>query len=142
MTIIKRKEAFPSLLNEFFDQDWFNMNNGINGGSSIPAVNIKENDNGFLIELAAPGMKKEDFKVNLDHKVLSISSESKSESKSEEGKYSRQEFNYQSFKRSFTLPESVETDKIEATYENGVLRLNIPKKDEAKPQPSRLIEIG
>jgi HSP20 family protein len=135
---------FPKSL--FFDdavrRDWFDwVFSDDNQRSSIPAVNIKETDKDFELQMAAPGMDKKDFKIELDHNRLTISLEKKNEKK-EEGTYSRREFNYQYFKRSFTLPENdIETDKISARYEDGILYLSVPKlKEEAKP--SRMIEIG
>ncbi len=144
MNVIKRKNnvSFPSIIDELFKPDWLGGVEHFTG--NLPAVNLKEADANFTIELAAPGMKKEDFNVEIDHNVLSISSESQSEKEEEDnaGKYTRREFNYSSFRRSFTLPESVNTENINATYENGVLRLTLPKNEEALPKPKRLIEIA
>jgi HSP20 family protein len=111
---------------------------------NVPAVNIKETETTFVVELAAPGKKKEDFNVELDDNVLTISSEASSENeeKDKEGKYTRKEFSYSSFKRSFTLPEIVNDYDINASYENGVLHITLPKKEEALPKPKRMIEIG
>ncbi|ELR72465.1 Small heat shock protein [Fulvivirga imtechensis AK7] len=110
----------------------------------MPAVNIKENKNEFEVEVAAPGMSKKDFKIELDNNTLTISYERKEdkEEKSEEGQYTRREFNYQAFRRSFTLPNTVESDKINAKYDEGILRLTIPKKEEAKQKASRVIDIS
>jgi HSP20 family protein len=96
------------------------------------------------VELAAPGKKKEDFNIELEDNVLTISSEARSEKeeKDNEGKYTRREFSYSSFKRAFTLPETVNDYEINASYENGVLHITLPKKEEALPKPKRLIEIG
>ena len=87
-------------------------------------------------------MEKADFKINLENNVLTISSEKQEEQKEEQDKYTRREFAYRAFQRSFTLPDSADSEKIEAKYENGVLQVNIPKKEEAKPQPPKLIEIS
>ncbi|PWG82095.1 Hsp20/alpha crystallin family protein [Pararcticibacter amylolyticus] len=100
--------------------------------SKVPAVNISETENQFHIELAAPGLKKEDFRINLDKNVLSISAEKKAESTNESRKYSRREYSYTSFVRSFTLPESADAGAIEAEYIDGVLKVNVTKKEEAK----------
>jgi HSP20 family protein len=108
----------------------------------LPAVNIKENDNGFDVEMAVPGMKKDDFRVNLENNVLCISSEKKLENETNQGNYSRKEFSYQSFSRSFTLPDSADEGNIKAKYENGILMISIPKKEEAKPKPPRVIDIS
>ena len=103
-----------------------------------------ETETEYLIELASPGLKREDFKIEVDDNVLSISSEKRKEfEKNDElGKYTRKEFSFSSFKRSFTLPDTVNEDLIKANYEDGVLHLTLPKKEEALPKPKRLIEIG
>ena len=145
MKLMKRNELyFPSIWEDLFDRDWVSARNLTQSGVSVPAVNIKETDNGFDVEMAVPGMKKEDFKVDLDHNLLTISAEEKSEKsdKDADGKYTRREFNYRSFKRVFTLPETADGDKIHASYQDGVLAINIPKKEEAKPKPVKMIEIA
>ena len=111
----------------------------INGG-----VNIKETADNFVVEVAAPGMTKKDFKIELDGNMLTISSEkSDQREENEDEKYTRKEFSYQSFYRTFNLPkEVVDAEKIEAKYENGLLHLMIPKKEEAKQKPPRLIQIS
>lgn len=141
MNLIKRNTVpFPSIIDELLKPDWLGGMQSFN--NNIPAVNIKETDTSFGIELAAPGKTKEDFNIEIDHNVLTISSEEKSEKEETQGKYTRKEFNYSSFRRAFTLPETVNTDSINATYENGVLYVALPKKEEALPKPKRLIEIG
>lgn len=109
--------------------------------STLPSVNIKEDGDGFHVEIAAPGMKKEDFSISLDKSVLTVSSEKKEENSESNSRYTRREFNYGSFSRSFTLPKTADTNKIEAQYTNGILTVEIAKKEEAKPQPLRQIEI-
>jgi HSP20 family protein len=134
----------PSIWDNFFNNDLFNWeSNFANTGNSMPAVNIKETGDSFLVEMAAPGMEKKDFKIELDGNALTISSEKQNESEEKEGEnYSRKEFNYQSFYRTFHLPkEVVNSDKIKAKYDNGLLRLEIPKREEAKQKPVRLIDI-
>ena len=108
---------------------------------SFPAVNVIESEDAFKIELAAPGLKKEDFKVNIHENTLTISTEKKEESTETVENYTRKEFNFSTFKRSFTLPKTVDSEKIVATYNDGVLALQLPKKEEAKPKEPRLIEI-
>ncbi|GGC79459.1 heat-shock protein [Flavobacterium lutivivi] len=143
MNLIKRNTVpFPSIIDEFLKPDFFG---GIqNFGANVPAVNIRESETEFAVELAAPGKRKEDFIIDLDDNVLTISSETKTdnEQKDEKGKYTRREFSYSSFKRSFSLPETVNEDEIKASYENGVLHVTMPKKEEALPKPKRMIEIG
>lgn len=109
---------------------------------SMPAVNVKETDDQFDLELAAPGMSKSDFNIEIDADVLTISSEKKAtKEEKEEGRFTRREFRYNAFKRSFNLPESVDSTKIAANYVDGILSVVIPKREEAKPQPARKIEI-
>jgi HSP20 family protein len=141
MSIVKRNNLiFPSLLNDFMGPDWLG---GIDKwNTTVPAVNIKDNEKEFELELAVPGVKKDDFTVEVDHDVLTISSEMKSENEETKDNYTRKEFSYSSFKRAFTLPETVDGSKIDAKYEDGILRLTLPKKQEALPKPKRLISIG
>lgn len=151
MSLIKRNgnlfNSFPNSFNDdLFTGDLFNWGslNNSTTDTTIPAVNIKETPNAFEVEMAAPGMSKEDFRIELDSNVLTITSEKRSgyEQKDNE-KYSRKEFSYQSFQRTFTLSkEVVDEDKIEAKYQNGVLYLTIPKKEEAKQKPPRRIQIN
>lgn len=135
------------VLPNFFDltRNWMDWNNSnfSNSGSSIPAVNIRESQDSFEVEMAVPGMSKKDFRIELDNNLLTISSERKSENEHKEGeRYTKREFSYQSFQRSFTLPKDVvDADKIKAKYEDGMLRLSIPKKEEAKPRPPKQIDI-
>ncbi|MCR9225850.1 MAG: Hsp20/alpha crystallin family protein [Flavobacteriaceae bacterium] len=141
MSIVKRNNLFfPSLMNDFVNPDWFGGTEKWN--TSIPAVNIKDNTEGFELELAVPGMKKDDFTVEIDNDVLTISSELKTENEESNDNYTRKEFSYSSFKRAFTLPETVDGSKIDAKYEDGVLKLTLPKKQEALPKPKRSIEIA
>ncbi|MEM7486604.1 MAG: Hsp20/alpha crystallin family protein [Bacteroidota bacterium] len=141
MSIVKRNNVlFPSLMNDVFGPDWFG---GIeNQKTFVPSVNIKDNTEAFELELAVPGFKKEDFKVEVDNDVLTISSEVKSENEEVKDNYTRKEFSFSSFKRAFTLPETVDGNKIDANYEDGILKLTLPKKEEALPRPKRLISIG
>jgi HSP20 family protein len=148
MSIIKRNEFFSalSMFDDFFSRDLWNLglNNSSSTNTTIPLVNVKENNENFEVEMAAPGMNKEDFKVELDCNLLTITSEKQNENEVKDGeRYSRREFSYQSFQRSFQLPkEVVDANKIEAKYENGVLRLVVPKKEEAKPRPPKTIQIN
>ena len=150
MTIARRNgnllNHLPTLFDDFFNRDIFNWNtsNFSTTNTTIPAVNIKETGDNYEVEVAAPGMSKKDFKVQLDGNVLTISSEKESwqENKGDE-RYISREFSYQSFYRTFTLQKDVvDADKIQARYEEGVLHLVIPKKEEAKQKPPRMIEIA
>lgn len=148
MSLVKRENYQPTwsnFFNDFLNRDWFDWNNQNYSltNTTIPSVNIKESGDGFEVDMAAPGMNKEDFKIELNNSVLTISSEKQNENEIKEGKnVTRREFSYQSFSRSFTLPAIVETDKITAKYENGLLRVNIPKKEEAKPKPMKQIAVS
>ena len=110
--------------------------------STVPAVNIVETDENYRLEMAAPGLKKGDFKISVENDVLTVSTEKKTESTEKNEKYSRKEFSYSSFLRSFTLPEIVDMDRINANYENGIMTLLLPKKEEAKPKSPREIKIS
>ena len=139
--------SIPSLLNDFFPEDWLDssLSNWRSMGATLPAVNVKETNDDFIIEVASPGMKRDDFKVELDNHVLTISSEmeDRHEEKDRNGKYTRKEFSYQSFQRSFSLPENkVEGGKISAKYTDGILHVTVPKREEAKVKPARQITVG
>lgn len=125
-------DVFESFFNDSFFADRM--------VSRVPAVNICETDGEYNIELAAPGLKKEDFKLQLDRNILSISVEQKSENVENNKKYNKREFNYTSFVRSFALPDTADDAKIEAEYTDGVLHIHVAKKEEAK-YVSRQIEI-
>ncbi len=149
MTLLKRTDSYrpslPSLFDNLFSRDlmdWSNFNFSPTN-TTLPAVNIRETKDDFLIEVAAPGLDKKDFKVNLENNQLVISSEHKEEKKSDEENYTRREFSYQSFQRSFTVDErQVEGDKITAKYCDGILCITLPKKEEVKPKPPREIKIS
>ena len=147
MTLLKRNEYVPTwsnFFNDFLNRDWndWSLQNFSDTNTTLPSVNIKDSNDAFEVEMAAPGMDKKDFNIELNNDLLTISSEKKSEKETKEaGTYTRKEYSYQSFSRSFTLPGIVEHDKISAKYENGVLRINIPKKEEAKPKPVKQISI-
>lgn len=146
MSIVRRSSSgsmLPRYWDRFFNDDVFGWGSNFLGeGQSLPAVNIKETDDSFHVEMAAPGLKKSDFKISLDGTALSISAEKQSEQKEEDGEYSRKEFSYQSFYRAFNLPKDVvDADKIKAKYEEGILKIEVPKKEEAKEKPPRTIDV-
>ena len=140
MRIVKynNNNVFPSLMNEFFNDD-FGLN-FFNRNYSVPSVNSIENNDSFEIDLAVPGMKKEDFSIELNDKVLVISSESSNNI--ENDKMRLNEFNFSSFQRSFRVPDSVDQDKIKASYKNGILKIKLPKRKESIYKPNRVINIG
>lgn len=130
---------FPALMEDIFKPDWFG--GMINKNTNIPAVNIKENKTSFNLELVIPGFKKSNVNIEIDDSILTISSAINSINKTDAADYTRKEFSLLPFKRIFTLPDSIDESKIEATYEDGILKLSLPKKEEALPKPKRLVEI-
>ena len=150
MTLARLSEnvspSFPSLFNRLFEgdlMDWSNSNFAGNN-STLPAVNVKENENEFIIDVAAPGMKKDNFKVDFDNGRLTISSELSEETKNAGNeKFTRREYYYRSFQRTFTVPENVVNgDKIQARYTDGILNITLPKREELKPKPAKQIKIA
>jgi len=134
--LTKTSTLFPSFFDDFF-KPWREWTHDFNGGRSfaaltVPAVNVSEDKDAYKLSMAAPGMKKGDFKIDLDGNVLTISAETEERKEEKDDKYSRQEYNYSSFTRSFNLPDAVSKDKIDARYEDGVLKLKLPKKEEVK----------
>lgn len=132
-SLVKSGARIPSVFNDFFKpwNDWFD------GGAwsrelTMPAVNIVEQKDDYQVSLAVPGMKKEDFQIQMEGNMLTISSEKEETKEDSDKRYNRREYNYSSFSRSFTMPEDVQQDKIDAKYEDGVLKLTLPKKEEAK----------
>ncbi|UAB81097.1 Hsp20/alpha crystallin family protein [Marixanthomonas sp. SCSIO 43207] len=144
MNLVRRNNNwFPSLLDELFTENKLDVPNYEN--FSIPAVNIQEKNTNFVVQLAVPGLKKENFNIEVEDDVLKISAEVSSEKEEKntetETKFTRKEFNYSSFKRSFTLPENVNVDEVNATYKEGVLEITLPKKEEEKAL-KRMVEIS
>lgn len=145
-TLMRTNDHFPSLIENSASavrfgrdiNDFFNASSS--GVTNIPAVNVVEHQDGFRIEVAAPGLKKEDFKLNLNCNNLTISASQETQKGSE--KYTRREFSYSSFQRTFTLPTSIDAERIQATYTDGLLKIDVPKREEAKVKPPRQIEIG
>ena len=140
-------QNFPTLsnwLDDIFNRDLIPsvFTSNFNTGITLPKVNIKETANYFAVEMAVPGLKKSDFQIDIDNQVLSISTETKEDNEHKEENYTRREFGYSSFKRTFTLPESVNADKINASYNEGILSILLPKKEEAKQKPARSIKIS
>lgn len=135
--------TWSNWLDDVFNRDLPSVfTSSFNTGITLPKVNIKETADAYMVEMAVPGLKKSDFQIDLDNQVLSISSETKEESEQKEENYTRQEFGYSSFKRTFSLPETVDEDKINARYNEGILSIHLPKKEEAKQKPSRTIKIS
>jgi HSP20 family protein len=142
---LMKKSDWPSLasgswLSDLFDNDRF-MDSDWSRRPSIPAVNVKENERGFEIELAAPGLSKGDFDISVENRVLTISSQKKDEKSSKEDGYTRREFLYSSFSRSFALPEEVSEDDVKASYVDGVLKIALSKMPEKQQKRRKAIEI-
>jgi len=149
MSLIKKNRnsfnAMPALFDDFLGRELFNWGNTNYSSTqtTIPMVNIKESPENFEVEVAAPGMDKKDFKIQLDNNLLTISSQKENSEESQQNGYSRKEFSYQSFQRSIILPKDVvDQEGIKASYNNGLLQLTIPKKEEVKQKGPRLIEVG
>ncbi len=145
MTLIRSSERlYPTLFNNLFGRELLDWNNaGFSANNTtLPAVNVQEDESRIQIEVAAPGMKKEDFKVDLEHNLLTVSAEVEEEKNVSAERYSRKEFCYRSFRRQFSVPvESINGDQIQASYKDGILVLTLPKREELKPKPARAIEI-
>lgn len=132
-TLAKRTERMPFFFEEFFNKPLLDLFDDFpSRRANVPAVNITERKGDYLVSMAAPGLKKEDFKIDVEGNLLTISSEKEEEKQETDEKYTRQEYSYSSFERSFTLPDEVNKDKIDARYQDGVLNLVLPKKEEAK----------
>lgn len=145
-TLVQTGDLIPSVFGDFLKpwNNWFDANNGgslWNNMLTVPAVNIVEEEKEFKISLAVPGMKKNDFKIDLEGDILTISAE-REEEKDESGKkFTRKEYSYSSFCRSFTIPEGTKVDKIDARYEDGVLKLMLPKTEETRKLAAKHIAV-
>lgn len=145
-TSSNRLSNFPmwsSWIDDFFNRDLTSeFSQNFNTGISLPKVNIRETSDAYFVEMAVPGLKKSDFQIDLDNQVLSISAAREEEDEQNEKSFTRREFGYSSFQRSFTLPETVDDGKIKANYTEGILSIHLPKKEEAKRKPARNIKIS
>ena len=151
LTVRKNGSMFPTLVNDFFERDrllpdLFDLENSLlnkwDVAAVVPSANIIENHKDFKIELAAPGLEKKDFKIEVDNGYLTISAETKEEKDEKKENYRRKEFSYHAFTRSFLLPDNSITDKVDAKYEDGLLKLTIPKKDVAVKNPKKEIKVS
>lgn len=136
---------FPSLFDDFLTRDFFNYpSRRFSGINTLPAVNVKETETAYELEMAAPGIEKKDFKIEIENNILFVSAEKieNTEEKKPEANYSRKEFSYRSFKRAFNIPEnSVNIDEISAGYKDGILHVNLPKKEVNKKQSVKEIQV-
>ena len=149
MTLVKFNSALPTLVDNFLNRDFNYVAPSFYGNQVFgnpPAVNVLETPEGYQLEVAAPGLKKEDFSVSLQQNTLTIAATKTTESNESaqnenKPKYTRREFNFQSFKRTFTLPQTIDGERIQANYTNGILHVKLPKKEEAIEKGPRSIEI-
>jgi HSP20 family protein len=141
--LAKATETMPSLFNDFFKpwNEWFDNSNFLGRTLNMPAVNITEEKDEYKVSLAVPGMKKEDFKIDVDGNMLTISSEKEESKEEKDKKFTRKEYNYSSFSRTFTLPEQINKEKIEAKYEDGVLKISLPFTEMAKKPAAKHIAV-
>lgn len=137
---ITNRSFRPFFMNGLFDDDFFPVVN--TRSASLPAVNIREDDRKFILDLAVPGMDKKDLKIDINEDVLTVSSESNHEAEENREGYKRKEFSYSSFCRSFQIPDNVNSEKIEANYKDGILTVTLPKVEEDRNKISRQISIS
>lgn len=142
LPIIRTRKTYPSVFHHLFDDDFFNASALEGRNIAKPAVNIKETETEFQIDVAAPGLDKKDFNVEIENDLLTISSTKEESNEENLDHYSCKEFNYAQFSRSFSLPESIDAEKIKASHKNGVLSIHLPKKDESKLKKVKQINIA
>jgi HSP20 family protein len=142
LPVIRRKSFVPGFVDEFFGRDFLSDFFDDKTGISMPAVNILETKDDFKLEIAAPGLTKKDYRIQVENNVLTISSEKEEKQEEKESHFMRREFSYSAFTRSFTLPMTVAADQISASHSEGILTIIIPKKEEAKEKPAREIKIS
>lgn len=139
---MRKRVLFPTYNDDFFGRNSLASFFSDGADYNVPAVNIKENDKGFDIEVAAPGLSKSEFKINLEKSVLTVSSEKEANNEVEQDNFTRKEFSYNSFSRSFSIPETIDTEKIKASHKNGILKIELPKQEEAKLKHKQEIQIS
>ena len=147
---LRKNGGFPSLLSDFFntsliDRDFFDLDRDFfpsRLGVNVPKANITETPKEYKLELAAPGLERKDFNIEVENHMLTISAEKEEEKNEKDGEYSRREYSFNSFSRSFTLPENVKEGDIDAKYENGVLKVSIPKAKETPAKSARKVAVS
>lgn len=141
--LAKAPNRMPTVFDDLFKpwNEWFDNAGILSRTINVPAVNITERKDKYEVSLAVPGMKKDDFKIDVDGNMLSISSEKEEKTEEKDKRFTRKEYNYSSFNRCFSLPEEVNQDKIEAKYEEGVLKISLPRKEEAKKTTAKKIAV-
>ncbi len=142
LPVVNNRNYLSGLFNDFFDDNWMRERFSNEYSNTVPAVNIAEEKDAFKIEVAAPGLNKKDFKIDVHNNLLTISSEAKHEVEDTKENYVRKEFSYSTFKRSFSLPDSIDSDKIKANQSEGILTVSIPKKPEAVEKGPRQVSIS
>ena len=141
--LVKLGERMPSVFNDFFKpwNEWFD-NSSLDLTMNVPAVNITEQKDQYVVSLAAPGLKKDDFKIDVDGNMLTLSSEKEENKEEKDKKFTRKEYSYSSFSRCFTLPEEIKQEKIEAKYENGILKISLPRTEAANKPSAKHIAVN
>ncbi len=141
--LARKAETIPSVFDEFFKpwNEWFDNGNLWNRTMNVPAVNITEDKDNYLVSLAAPGLKKDDFVIDVDGNMLTISSQKEERIEEKDKRFTRKEYSYSSFSRSFTLPDEINKEKIEAKYEDGVLKIALPRAEAAKKPSAKHIAV-
>lgn len=142
LPVMRKRVYTPGYFNNYASRDL--VSNFFNDGAdyTIPAVNIKENETNFLIEVAAPGLNKEDFNIKIEKDVLTVSSENEEKSEENKDNFMKKEFSFKSFSRAFSIPETVDQNKVKASHNNGILEIELPKLDEAKVKKAKTIKIS
>lgn len=140
LSTIRKRNSNPFYMSNLFDYDFFPVLSNMT--SSMPAVNIKEDEKSYILDLAIPGIDKKDMKIDINEDVLTISSETKTEAEESKDGYKRKEFSYSSFCRSFYIPENVNREKVTAAYKDGILNVVLPKQDEEKAKLTKQIKIS
>jgi HSP20 family protein len=143
LALSRASERMPSVFDDFFKpwNEWFDNGNQWQRSLNMPAVNITEDKDFYEVSLAVPGMKKDDFNIDVDGNMLTISSEKEESKEEKDKKFTRKEYSYSSFSRSFTLPEEINKEKIEAKYDGGVLKISLPRKEEVKKTSAKHIAV-
>lgn len=136
------RRGFRPFWSGFFDDDFFPVTSGKRSANSMPPVNIREDEKDYFLELAVPGLDKKDLKIDIHEDVLTVSHETKTENEEEDNGYKRREFSFTSFSRTFYIPDNVDRDKIQASYKDGVLSVDFPKREPEKNKISKEVKIS
>lgn len=141
--LVKLAERMPPVFDDFFRpwNEWFDNSGFLGRAINMPAVNISEQKDHYLVSLAAPGLKKDDFQIDMDGNLLTISCEKEESREEKEKRFTRKEYNFSAFSRTFTLPMEINKEKIEARYEDGVLKISLPRIEEAKKLTAKHIAV-